>query len=41
MNAFVQVKVMNGFSPNGDGHNDTVIDGANIYPENMLTIYNR
>jgi gliding motility-associated-like protein len=36
------VKVMNGFSPNDDGYNDFfVIDGALIFPENTLRVYNR
>lgn len=34
--------VSNGFSPNGDGVNDTFfIDGLDDYPENVIHIYNR
>ena len=34
--------VYNEFSPNGDGFNDTfVIDGIQLYPNNVLKVYNR
>ena len=37
-----EVKVYSGISPNGDGMNDfLIIFGADKYPENKLSIYNR
>lgn len=34
--------IYNGFSPDGDGSNDTfVIDGIEDYPENIVRVYNR
>lgn len=36
------IKIYNGFSPNGDGINDSfVIEGIESYPNNSLKIYNR
>ncbi|GIV28108.1 MAG: hypothetical protein KatS3mg027_1922 [Bacteroidia bacterium] len=36
------LKIYSGFSPNGDGVNDTwIIDGIEFYPENSVAIYNR
>jgi gliding motility-associated-like protein/uncharacterized repeat protein (TIGR01451 family) len=36
------IKVNNGFSPNGDGYNDTfVIEGLENYPNHKLQVFNR
>lgn len=36
------LKIYSGFSPNGDGVNDTwIIDGIEFYPDNSVAIYNR
>jgi gliding motility-associated-like protein len=36
------LKVANGFSPNGDTHNETFfIDGLAAYPDNTVLVYNR
>lgn len=36
------LKIYSGFSPNGDGVNDTwIIDGIEFYSENSVAIYNR
>lgn len=37
-----EIKIPQGLSPNGDGHNDSwVIDGLDKYPNNKLTVLNR
>jgi gliding motility-associated-like protein len=37
-----QIKIFSGFSPNNDGVNDFfVIEGAETFAKNTLTIYNR
>ncbi|MEY4936781.1 MAG: hypothetical protein RIS64_3140 [Bacteroidota bacterium] len=36
------IRVNNGFSPNGDGYNDTfVIEGLENYPNHKLQVFNR
>ena len=36
------ITIFNGFSPDHDGMNDAfVVDGIDLYPNNILTIYNR
>jgi len=39
---FPEVKISNGFSPNGDGKNDTwIIDYIDQFPDNTVEIFNR
>jgi len=39
---FPEIKVSNGFSPNGDGKNDTwIIDFIDQFPDNTVEIFNR
>ncbi len=39
---YPEVKISNGFSPNGDGKNDTwIIDYIDQFPDNTVEIYNR
>jgi gliding motility-associated-like protein len=39
---YPEIKIPNGFSPNGDGVNDTwIIDNIEQFPDNEVEIYNR
>jgi gliding motility-associated-like protein len=39
---FKEIEVSQGFSPNGDGNNDTwFIKGIESYPDNIVKVYNR
>ncbi|MGP8214097.1 MAG: gliding motility-associated C-terminal domain-containing protein [Bacteroidia bacterium] len=37
-----KIVIYSGFTPNGDGHNDTwIIDNIELYPDNSVSIWNR
>jgi gliding motility-associated-like protein len=42
VNVLPEVQISSGFTPNGDGTNDTwVIDNMELFPNNVVSIFNR